>query len=102
MVFFILHNTALETIWTREISINVDFVFQSSFIDNENLFLVFQKSTKAKTDSHFFQLLNLNLQNGESVTYSIPMPANSDIVTFEIFSNHLILGLNHGKSGQLC
>jgi cysteine desulfurase len=95
--FFILHNTALETIWTREISINVDFVFQSSFIDNENLFLVFQKSTKAKTDSHFFQLLNLNLQNGESVTYSIPMPANSDIVTFEIFSNHLILGLNHGK-----
>ncbi|HQF00808.1 MAG TPA: hypothetical protein PKZ05_01930 [Bacteroidales bacterium] len=95
--FFILHNTALETLWTREISINVDFVFQSSFIDNENLFLVFQKSTKAKTDSHFFQLLNLNLQNGESVTYSIPMPANSDIVTFEIFSNHLILGLNHGK-----
>jgi len=95
--FFVQYNTQLNTLWTKEIPILMDFMFQSYRFESDHIYLAFQKMSKARSEDFTFQLMKLDLLTGESVTYSIYTPFPAEIVRFEISANQLILGMNYGK-----
>ena len=99
--YFIQYNTQLQTLWTKEIPILMDFMFQSYRIENERVYLAFQKISKARSEDFTFQLMMLDLLTGESVTYSMYTPFPAEIIRFDVSANQMILGMNYGKEQAL-
>lgn len=99
--FFVLYNTRLQPVWSTEIPVNMDFVFLDSNFDGNQLYLAYQKTTKARPDEYNFQVIALSIVDASTITYSMFIPEKAELITFSIADGRLIAGFNYFKEQAL-
>lgn len=98
---FIFYNKNLEPLWSKEINLIKGLAFVDFYLENETLYLSFQKVEKARADEYNFQVLKIGVLDSDYETINLFIPEKSEIVCFEAKSGKLVVGINHEKEQSL-
>ncbi|NCC71959.1 MAG: hypothetical protein EOM06_01060 [Sphingobacteriia bacterium] len=92
--FFIFYNNRLEPVWSREIPVITNALYQGRFIQDENIFIAFQQINRKKTAEYNFQVISLNASNADMISVNTGVPDKAELIRFTITGEKLIAGFN--------
>ncbi len=98
---FIFYDTALEANWSREIPVVKGLGFVKSHVVGEDVFLLFQNSSKSRNDVYNMQLLHINVAKNDFQQTGIFIPEKARLVNFEVAGDMAVFGLNYWKEKTL-
>jgi hypothetical protein len=98
---FIFYDKNLEPLWSKEIPVFKEFGYKGHYLSGENLFLTYQKVTKARSDEYNLQLLKIDVLTGDYKAEGIFIPEKAGLVNFQVQDNLLVAGFNYEKEEAL-
>lgn len=99
--YFAFYNNRLQSQWTKEIPVLMNFVYLDYYFDDNQLYLAFQSTVKTKPDEFNFQVISFNIFDAEPTTYNMFVPEKANLVRFTVADGKLIVGLNFWKEQAL-
>lgn len=94
---FIFYDRLLQPVWSLEIPVYRDLKFQDHYLQDKNVFLAFQKTEKARRDEYNFQILEIDIANGDFKGKTMFVPDNATLVSFKVWGDRFVAGMNYDK-----
>lgn len=98
---FIFYDKNLDAIWSKEIPVYKEFTYEGYYLDDEHLYLTFQKFEKAQRDEYNLQLLKIDVVTGDFEVQGIFIPEKASLVKFQVMDNLFIAGFNYPREEAL-
>ncbi|MBE0638824.1 MAG: hypothetical protein IH598_09910 [Bacteroidales bacterium] len=99
--FFVFYNNLLQPVWSIEIPVMMDGIFQNYYADDNQMYLAFQKTAKARSYEYNFQVISLNIIDSENISYHMFVPDRAELVRFIVDDGKLVAGFNYFKEEAL-
>lgn len=98
---FILYDQQFEAVWSKEIPVFKDFAYELSYKNDGKVYLTFQKKDKPRADEHNFQMIGLDLVNGDYRNDHLFVPEEARMVNFQVSQNLMAAGFNYPREKAL-
>ncbi len=99
--FFVLYDTRLQTVWSKTVPVPLNFIYYDFYLEINQIHLAFQSIAKTRSDEYNFQVVSINLTNGETVAVDMFIPDKAELIRLAISGGKLIAGFNYFKEQAL-
>jgi hypothetical protein len=94
---FVFYDKALNPLWSKEIPLFKDFGYELSQCSDGRIYLTFRKVNKPSHEEYNFQILTLDIENGDFQTDNLFIPLDASLVNFQVFDNFFAAGFNYPR-----
>ncbi len=95
---FILYDKLLHERWRKEVPVYKDMLFSKSKFTDESVFLLVYDMEKKKTETYNYQLLKINISDGNYELYSGEVPNSASFVDFQIAGDNVFAGMSKSRN----
>jgi len=94
---FVLYDKMLHERWRKEVPVYKDMLFSKSRFNDESVYLLVYDMQKKKSDVYNYQMIKINILDGDYEIFSGEVPGNASFVDFEIAGDNVFAGMSKNK-----
>jgi len=95
---FVMYDKLMHERWRKEVPVYNDMLFSKSKFTDESVFLLVYDMESKKTEQYNYQILKINIKDGNYEIFSGKVPGYASFVGFNIAGDNIFAGMNSNKN----
>ncbi len=95
---FVLYDKLMHERWRKEVPVAKDMLYSRSRFNHESVYLLVYDSESKKNEQYNYQILKVDIKDGNYEIFSGKVPGYASFVDFNIAGDNIFAGMNSTKN----